>query len=77
MVIDTDKVVGSLKTHLSIVVPVGLGLLSWYAATRWQVAWDKSQVPMMVFYFALCGASGIVSVILTIKHLVALGFFGE
>jgi len=75
MVIDTKDVSGWVSTHLRIVVPVACGVLSWYAATRWQAAISHGEVALMVFYFFVSAVSGIASAVLTFGHLTRLGFF--
>jgi hypothetical protein len=75
MVIDTKEVTSWAKLHLAIVVPVACGLLSWYAAVRWQAAIDHNQTALEIFYFALSAVSGVTAAILTYSHLDRLGFF--
>lgn len=75
MTIDTDEVTGWVKKHLAICVPLACGLLSWYAATRWQAALTHNETALVVFYFSLSAVSGVVSAILTIAHVNRLGFF--
>lgn len=77
MVIDTKEVTSWAKLHLTVVVPVACGLVSWFAATRWQVALDHNQVALIVFYFFIAAVSGVTAAILTILHLGKLGFFGS
>lgn len=77
MVIDTDQVTTWAKTHLAIVAPVATGLLSWYAAMRWQAAIDHNQTALMIFYFCISAVSGVVTAILTCLHIKRLGFFNE
>ena len=75
MTIDTDQVTGWIKKHLAICVPIACGLLSWYAATRWQAAIDHNQTALEIFYFSLAAVSGVGSAILTFDHINRLGFF--
>jgi hypothetical protein len=77
MVIDTKDVSSWVRLHLSIAVPVACGLLSWYAATRWQAAIDHNQTALETFYFSMTAVNGVSSTILYIRHLVKLGFFGD
>ena len=75
MVIDTDQVSSWITKHLAICVPVGCGLLSWFAATRWQAALDHNQIALAVFYFFTSAISGVGSAILAFVHINRLGFF--
>lgn len=74
MIIDTDKVSGWAKTHAKICIPMATGLLSWYAAVRWQAAIDHKETALMVFYFAVSATSGITTAVLTIIHFINTGF---
>lgn len=75
MVIDTNKVTDWAKLHLRVVVPVATGLLAWFAANRWQVAIDHNQGALEIFYFFITAVSGIVTAVLTVRHLDKLEFF--
>lgn len=75
MIIDTKNVSGWIRTHLSICAPIACGVLSWYAANRWQAAIDHAQVALMIFYFSISAVSGVTSAILTYAHINRLGFF--
>ena len=75
MIIDTDKATDWIKKHSRISVPAATGILSWYAATRWQAAMDHHLDGLMMFYFGVSAASGIVTIVLVVCHLLKLGFF--
>lgn len=75
MVIDTKEVTSWIKTHLAICVPIACGLLSWYAAVRWQAAIVHAEAALMVFYFFVSAIAGIAAAILAFAHLNRLGFF--
>lgn len=75
MIIDTDRISDFIKIHSRICVPIAVGFLSWYAALRWQVAIEHSQLAMQIFYFFVTAVSGVTTVVLTIKHLTRCGFF--
>lgn len=75
MTIDTKDVTTWVTKHLALCIPVACGVFAWYAACRWQAACDKNQIALMIFYFSVSAASGIVSLIMTIAHLNRLGFF--
>ncbi len=72
MIIDTDKATNWVKNHTVIVVPIGLGFLSWYAATRWQVAIYHNETAMMVFYFFVSALTGVASAISAGAYLASL-----
>ncbi len=75
MMIDTDKLTGWAKTHLTLVVPAATGALAWFAAMRWQAACDHNQTALMIFYFCICAVSGVTTACLTLAYLNKLGLF--
>ena len=78
MIIDTDKISGWVKIHSRICIPVATGFLSWFAATRWQVAYrDPNGVPLDVFYFCVSASSGIFTVMLVVFHITKFGWFND
>lgn len=75
MIIDTGKITTWAERHLRICLPVATGLLSWFAAMRWQAALDSGKFALEIFYFFVSAVSGIVTAILAIVHFARLGFF--
>lgn len=75
MIIDTDKITGWAGTHVKVCVPLACGLLSWYAAMRWQAALDHNSFALEVFYFFVSASSGITSIGSTIWYLLEIGIF--
>lgn len=75
MIIDTDKAAGWARKHLVICVPIATTFLSWFAAIRWETAIKQNEQALMIFYFAICAVSGVVSAVLVIQHLIRLGLF--